>query len=29
MRQDGVLKVLKGSSSLDELGRVIDLEAAA
>ena len=26
MKQDGVLKVLKGISSLDELGRVIDLE---
>lgn len=28
MKQDGVLKVLKGISTLDELGRVIDLEAA-
>lgn len=29
MKQDGILKVLKGISSLDELGRVIDLEAEA
>ncbi len=29
MRQDGILKILKGTSSIDELGRVIDLEAAA
>ena len=26
MRQDGVIKVLKGVTSLDELERVIDLE---
>ena len=26
MKQDGILKVLKGISSIDELGRVIDLE---
>ncbi len=29
MKQDGILKVLKGISSIDELGRVIDLENAA
>jgi type II secretory ATPase GspE/PulE/Tfp pilus assembly ATPase PilB-like protein len=27
MQQDGVLKILKGITSLDELTRVIDLEA--
>jgi type II secretory ATPase GspE/PulE/Tfp pilus assembly ATPase PilB-like protein len=27
MKQDGILKVLKGISSMDELSRVIDLEA--
>jgi len=27
MKQDGILKVLKGISSIDELGRVIDLES--
>jgi type IV pilus assembly protein PilB len=26
MKQDGILKILKGISSIDELGRVIDLE---
>jgi type II secretory ATPase GspE/PulE/Tfp pilus assembly ATPase PilB-like protein len=26
MRQDGVIRILKGISSLDELGRVIDIE---
>ena len=25
MRQDGVIKILKGITSLDELGRVIDI----
>lgn len=29
MRQDGILKVLKGISTIDELGRVIDLEQEA
>jgi type II secretory ATPase GspE/PulE/Tfp pilus assembly ATPase PilB-like protein len=26
MKQDGILKILKGISSIDELGRVIDLD---
>ena len=26
MKQDGILRVLRGVSSLDELGRVIDIE---
>ena len=26
MKQDGILKILRGVSTLDELGRVIDLE---
>jgi len=29
MKQDGILKALKGISSIDELGRVIDLETEA
>jgi type IV pilus assembly protein PilB len=29
MKQDGILRVLKGVSSIDELGRVIDLETEA
>jgi type IV pilus assembly protein PilB len=29
MRQDGILKVLRGISTIDELGRVIDLESEA
>jgi type IV pilus assembly protein PilB len=28
MKQDGVIRILKGISSLDELGRVIDIETA-
>ncbi len=27
MKQDGVIRILKGVSSLDELGRVIDIES--
>ena len=26
MKQDGIIRILKGVSSLDELGRVIDIE---
>jgi len=29
MKQDGIIKILKGISSMDELGRVIDLEQEA
>ena len=27
MKQDGVLKILKGVTSIDELERVVDIEA--